>query len=240
VTRRAAPRRVVAVVLCALVPLTLAAADPIGDQVACLGARGPGDPPDMVDAAGWLGEEGSTAVWQLTFVEPLEVPDPTEPPFRVDIVIRDPKVPTVTFGNYRRFNRLVRFDASGRGSRVELLFVPEGGHTIFDPPTIESDTMTIEIPGRLLLGTDLFGRVDLQRLRWTAVIRDGGRCDVLGNGRTSLRLSPQPPPSPSAPTDQPTDTEGLFEGPQATAVVIVGLLVLVAIAAVAIVLRRRR
>jgi hypothetical protein len=234
-------RRVAAVVFCALMPLTLAAADPTGDQVACRGARGPGDPPDLVDAAGWLGEEGSTAVWRLTFAGPLAVPDPTEPPFRVDVVIRDPKVPTVTFGNYRRFNRLVRFDASGRGSRVQLLFVPEGGHTLFDPPTIDGDTMTIEMPGRLLLGTDLFGRVDMQRLRWTAVVRDGGRCDVLGDGTTSLRLSPVPPAptSSSGPDGQTTVAAGSSVGRRATGVV-VALGLLVAIAAVAIVLRRRR
>jgi hypothetical protein len=234
-------RRVAALILCALVPLTLAAADPTGDQVACRGAMGPGDPPDLVDAVGWLGEEGSTAVWRLTFSEPLEVPDPTEPPFRVDIVIRDPKVPTVTFGNYRRFNRIVRFDASGRGSRVQLLFVPEGGHTLFDPPAIEGDTMTIQMPGRLLLGTDLFGRVDMQRLRWTALVRDGGRCDVLGDERTSLRLSPAPPipTSSSGPSGRSTEAAGSAEGPGSTAVV-VALGLLVAIAAAALVLRRRR
>jgi len=231
-------RRVAALILCASVPLTLAAADPTGDRVACLGARGPGNPPDLTDAVGWLGEEGSTAVWRLTFAEPLEVPDPAEPPFRVDIVIRDPKVPTVTFGDYRRFNRIVRFDASGRGSRVQLLFVPEGGHTIFDPPTTEGDTMTIEMPGRLLLGTDLFGHVDLQRLRWTAVVRDGGRCDVLGDGSTSLRLSPAPPTPTSVPSGA-TSSAGSSAGRAATAIVVAVALV-AAIAAVAFALRRRR
>jgi hypothetical protein len=230
-------RRVVAAVICLLQPLALAAADDRGDAVACRGARGPGHPPDLVGADGWVGEEGSTAVWRMAFAEPLEIP---ETPFRVDVVVRDPRVPTISLGNYRRFNRIVRWDASSPGTPVELLFFPEGGHTLFDPPQIQGDTMTIQMPGRLLLGTDRFGRVDLGRLRWTVVVRDGGRCDMLGNGRTSLRLSPQPPPSASAPTDQPADTEGPFEGRQATAVVIVGLLVLVPIVVAAFVLRRRR
>src|SRR5205823_10415799 len=113
----------------------------------------------------------------------------------------------VSYGSYRRFNRIVRFDATGADARVELLFIPEGGHTQFDPPVIERDTMTIEMPGRLLLGTDLFGRVDLQRLRWSVVVRDGGRCDLLGDGVPSLGLTgvrpasatPPPPDEPVAP-----------------------------------------
>jgi hypothetical protein len=186
-------RRVTAVAICALLPLAMGAADPRRDAVACLGTHRSGSPPDLIEADGWLGEEGSTAVWRMTFAEPLQVPDPVDPPFRVDIVIRDPRVPTVSLGNYERFNRLVRFDATGADARVQLLFVPEGGHTLFDPPVIEGDTLTIQMPGRLLLGTDLFGRVDLQRLRWTVVVRDGGRCDLLGGGPPSLRLARTPP-----------------------------------------------
>src|SRR5207247_953518 len=173
-------RRAAAAAICVLLPLTLATGDPTGDAVPCRGTHDDGDPPDLVQATGWIGEEGSAAVWQLTFAESLRVPDPAAPPFRVDVVIRDPRVPAVSFGDYERFNRIVRFDASGPDRDVELLFLTEGGHTVFDPPVIDGDTMTIEMPGRLLLGTDRFGRVDLERLRWTVIVRDGGRCDLLG------------------------------------------------------------
>jgi hypothetical protein len=236
-------RRGAALALCVLLPLTLAAADPPGDTVACRGAHGGGDPPDLIEAAGWLGEEGSTAVWRLTFSAPLRVPDPADPPFRVDIVVRDPRVPTVSVGSYRRFNRLVRWDASDLSAGVELLFVPEGGHTLFDPPAIEGDTMTIQMPGRLLLGTDLFGRVDLQRLRWSVVVRDGGRCDLLGDGSPSLRLAPRPPASStwgtsaSSVVGAPSIT-GATSGDR-SGLVAVAIVALIA-AAGALTLRRRR
>jgi hypothetical protein len=231
-------RRAAAVAICVLLPWTLAAADPRGDAVPCRGTHGGGDPPDLVDAVGWIGEEGSAAVWRLTFGGPLRVPDPTAPPFRVDVVIRDPHVPVLSFGDYERFNRIVRFDASSPGREVELLFLTEGGHTVFDPPMIDGDTMTIEMPGRLLLGTDRFGRVDLERLRWTVIVRDGGRCDLLGaGGAPTHRLEGGPP---SSPTDQPTDTIGSFSGRQAAGLIIAALAVLVAIVVVAIVLKRRR
>jgi len=195
-------RRVAAVALTLLLPLSLSAADPRGDAAACLETHGAGDPPDLIRALGWLGEEGSTAVWRLTFSRPLQVPDPVDPPFRVDILVRDPRVPTVSFGDYRRLNRIVRFDASGRSALVELLFVPEGGHTPFNPPMVDGNTLTVQIPGRLLLGTDLFGRVDLKGLRWSVVVRDGGRCDLLGNGIPSHRMGAIPPPA-SSPSESP-------------------------------------
>jgi hypothetical protein len=235
-------RRLAAVALCALAPFSLAAADPPDDAVACRGAHGPGDPPDLIAAAGRASEEGSAALWRLTFAEPLQVPDPVDPPFRVDVVIRDPKVPAVSFGAYRDFNRIIRFDATRADARLEMLFIPEGGHTLFDPPVIAGDTMTIEMPGRLLLGADEFGPAAMQRLRWAVVVRDGGRCDGLGDGATTRRLSPGPRASstPPSPTDQATDTVGLLEGRAAMAIVIAGILVLVSIAVAAIVLRRRR
>ena len=233
-------RRVAAVAICVLLPLTLAAADPRGDTVPCVGAHGPGDPPDLIAAVGQASEGGSSAIWHLVFAQPLRVPDPTDPPFRVDVVIRDPKVPTVSVGTYRRFNRIVRFDATGADAPVKLLFIAEGGSTVFDPPTIDGDTMTIRMPGRLLLGADEFGRSAMQRLRWSVVVRDGGRCDLLGDGVPSLRLAAGPTPSigPSspAPTDRGTEIAGSFDGGQAVAVVAV----LVAVAILVAVVRRRR
>jgi hypothetical protein len=236
-------RGLAAVAICVFLPLTLAAADPPGDALACLGTHGAGDPPDLIGAAGWVGEEGSTAIWRLTFAEPIQVPDPIDPPFRVDVVVRDPRVPTVSFGDYVGFNRLVRFDASSADPRVELLFIPEGGHTLFDPPDIQGDTMTIQMPGRLLLGTDLIGRVDLQRLRWSVVVRDGGRCDLLGDGVPSLRLAPGPSTSPTSGASASSGTgaassTGASSGDRTGFVAIV-IAALIA-AAGAFVLRRRR
>jgi hypothetical protein len=232
-------RRLAAVALCALVPFSLAAADPPGDAVACRGARGPGDPPDLIGAAGRAAEEGSAALWRLTSAEPLHVPDPVDPPFRVDVVIRDPKVPAVSLGDYRDFNRLIRFDATRADARLEMLFIPEGGHTLFDPPVIDGDTMTIEMPGRLLLGADEFGPAAMRRLRWTVVVRDGGRCDVLGDGAPTLRLSSESAASPSA---APTTTSigATSDGGRATTLALAAILSIGAIVIGAIVLRRRR
>jgi hypothetical protein len=234
--------RAAAVLIAMLLPLTLAASDPRDDAVACRGTHGLGDPPDLVAAVGRADEEGSSAVWTLTFAEPLHVPDPVDPPFRVDVVIRDPKVPAVSYGDYRDFDRIVRYDATSAHPYLELLFITEGGHTLFDPPRIDGDTMTIEMPGRLLLGADEFARSAMERLRWTVIVRDGGRCDLLGDGTTSQRLTSAPAASSPAslPTDQVRDTEGLFRGRQATAAVIIAVLVLVSILVAAIVLRRRR
>ena len=229
-------RRAAAVVIAVLLPLTLSASDPRDDAVACRGTHGPGDPPDLVAAVGRADEEGSSAVWTLTFAEPLRVPDRVDPPFRVDLVIRDLKVPAVSYGDYRDFNRIVRYDATSPDAGVELLFITEGGHTPFDPPVIDGSTMTIEMPGRLLLGADEFARSAMERLRWTVIVRDGGRCDLLGAGGVpSLRLeaSPTPTPVPSGPA--PAD------GGSSSAAIAAGVAVAIAAAAaLAIGLRRRR
>lgn len=231
-------RRIAALALIVLLPLTLAAADPRGDAVPCLRAHGGGNPPDLVAAVGWASEEGSSATWRLTFAHPLRVPDPTDPPFRVDVVIRDPKVPAVSFGDYRDFNRIVRFDATGGNAHLELLFIAEGGHTLFDPPVIDGDTMTIRMPGRLLLGADEFGRSAMQRLRWSVVVRDGGRCDLLGDGSTTHRLAGAPPSSTATPAQAPAEA-----GPRGSAVATIAIAVVVvgaaAFAAFALVRRRR-
>jgi hypothetical protein len=229
-------RRAAAVAIALLLPLTLAASDPRNDAVACLGAHGRGDPPDLVAAVGRVGEEGSAAVWRLTFAQPLRVPDPVDPPFRIDVLIRDPKVPVVSFGDYRDFNRIVRFEASSADAHVQLLFIAEGGHTLFDPPVIDRNTMTIQMPGRLLLGADEFGRAAMERLRWTVVLRDGGRCDPLGDGSPTLRLVDETasPPATSAEAPIASTASGRGAATIALALVVVG-----SVAAFAV-LRRRR
>ena len=233
-------RRIAALALILLLPLTLAFADPRGDAVRCKGVRGPGHPPDLVRALGWLGEEGSSAVWQLSFDRPLVVPDPEEPAFRIDVLVRDPRIPTMSVGDYRRVNRIVRFDATARNARLTLLFLPEGGSAFFNPPILEGRSITIEVPGRLLLGEDQFGKVDLTRLRWSVVVRDGGRCDLLGNGIPSHRMATVPPPT-SAPTASAVPST--MPAPSASSAPVVGV-VAIAVAGLAILsflaLRRRR
>ena len=233
-------RRIAALALILLLPLTLAFADPRGDAVRCKGVRGPGHPPDLVRALGWLGEEGSSAVWQLSFDRPLVVPDPEEPAFRIDVLVRDPRIPTMSLGDYRRVNRIVRFDATARNARLTLLFLPEGGSAFFNPPILEGRSITIEVPGRLLLGEDQFGKVDLTRLRWSVVVRDGGRCDLLGNGIPSHRMATVPPPT-SAPTASAVPST--MPAPSASSAPVVGV-VAIAVAGLAILsflaLRRRR
>ena len=78
--------------LIAIVPLLIAASDPNGDVAGCTGGAGSGAP-DLVEARGEIVELGTSARWELTFAEPLIVPDATGHPFRVDIAIRDPKAP---------------------------------------------------------------------------------------------------------------------------------------------------
>ena len=233
-------RRIAALALILLLPLTLAFADPRGDAVRCKGVRGPGHPPDLVRALGWLGEEGSSAIWQLSFDRPLVVPDPEEPAFRIDVLVRDPRIPTMSLGDYRRVNRIVRFDATARNARLTLLFLPEGGSAFFNPPILEGRSITIEVPGRLLLGEDQFGKVDLTRLRWSVVVRDGGRCDLLGNGIPSHRMATVPPPT-SAPTASAVPST--MPAPSASSAPVVGV-VAIAVAGLAILsflaLRRRR
>ena len=233
-------RRIAALALILLLPLTLAFADPQGDAVRCKGVRGPGHPPDLVRALGWLGEEGSSAIWQLSFDRPLVVPDPEEPAFRIDVLVRDPRIPTMSLGDYRRVNRIVRFDATARNARLTLLFLPEGGSAFFNPPILEGRSITIEVPGRLLLGEDQFGKVDLTRLRWSVVERDGGRCDLLGNGVPSYLMAAVAPS-----TSSPTASAGpsTTPAPSASTTLVVGVAG-IAVAALAVMtlyaLRRRR
>jgi hypothetical protein len=232
-------RRFLAVALVALTPLMIAAADPRGDAVRCTGVAGGGHPPDLVEAVGWLGEEGSSAVWRLTFARPLTVPDPEEPAFRVDILVHDPTIPALSFDDYRHVNRIVRFDATAKDAPLTLLFLPEGGSAPFNPPIVDGRTLTIQVPGRLLLGEDRFGKVDLTRLRWSVVVRDGGRCDLLGDGVPTLRMAAVPPPSPS-PTG--SGVPSATPAPSGSGVAVVGIaaIVVAALALVSLVAIRRR
>jgi hypothetical protein len=119
----------------AFAPLLLAAADPRDDVGGCGGGAAAGAP-DLVEARGEIVELGTSARWELTFAEPLIVPDATGHPFRVDIAIHDPAVRGFTFGYYRNVNRLVRVDATEH-HRTEILLLPERAQNVFNPPTVD-------------------------------------------------------------------------------------------------------
>ena len=171
--------------LLALVPLLIAASDPPGDVAGCDGGAGSGAP-DLVDARGEILELGTTASWTLTFAEPLVMPDPVGHPYRVDIAIRDPDVPPVSFAYYRRVNRIVRVDATVE-HLTEIYLLPEHGTNVFNRPVIRGATMTIEVPGRTISADeDLTGTSPgLEALRWTVIVRDGRACDDPPGGNTA-------------------------------------------------------
>jgi hypothetical protein len=176
--------------LVALVPLLVAAADPTGDVVGCRGGPGSGAP-DLVDARGEILEEGTSARWTLTFAAPLEVPDRAGHPFRVDVAIRDPDVPALSFAYFRDVNRLVRVDATVEHP-TQILLIPEAGASAFNPAIVRDRTMTIQVPGRTLSADeDLTGTSPgLEALRWTVVVRDDRACDFLGTARPTERMVP--------------------------------------------------
>jgi hypothetical protein len=191
-------------VLLGIVPLLIAASDPQGDIVGCSGGAGSGAP-DLVRAEGSIVELGTSARWELTFAEPLVVPDAEGRPFRVDIAIRDPGVPAMSFAYYRRVNRLVRVDATV-DHPTEIYLLPERGSSVFNPPIIEGTSMTIQVPGRTLTeDEDLTGTSPgLEALRWTVIVRDEGACDFLGDGRLRERLIRQTDEK-AAPVVRPAD-----------------------------------
>jgi hypothetical protein len=174
-----------------LLPLLVAAADPSGDVVGCGRDAGVGAP-DLIRAEGHIVELGTSARWTLTFAEPLAVPDTAGRPFRVDIAIRDPEVPALSFAYYRNVNRLIRVDATIE-HETEIYLLPERGANVFIPPVIEGTTMTIQVPGRTLSADeDLTGTSPgLEALRWAVIVRDERACDFLGDGRPTERLVAQ-------------------------------------------------
>jgi hypothetical protein len=202
---RAGPARRAALI--AIVLPLLAASDPAGDVAGCRGVVG-STAPDLVDARGEIVELGTSARWTITFAEPLQVPDATGRPFRVDIAIRDPDVPALSFAYYRGINRLVRVDATVE-HETEIYLLPERGTNVFNPPSIEGATMTIQVPGRTLSADeDLTGTSPgLEALRWTVIVRDGRACDFLGDGRPTERFTVRAEETGNTP--MPTDRSGV-------------------------------
>jgi LPXTG-motif cell wall-anchored protein len=185
-----------------LAPLLLAASDPVGDVSPCPGVAGTGgDAPDLVEAVGEITELGTSVRFTLRFAEPLVVPDREGKPFRVDIVLVDPDVPRVDGGLYRGVNRLLRYDAVA-DPVTTILLLPEGGQSRFIAPTIEGDSLVLQVPGRTLTADeDETGTSPgLERLRWGVIVRDEAACDLLGAGRATERLAADAtrPPAPGA------------------------------------------
>jgi hypothetical protein len=222
--------------LLAVTPLLMAASDPPGDVAGCRGGSGAGAP-DLVEARGQILEEGTSARWTLTFGAPLAMPDQHGGPFRVDVAIRDPEVPALSFTYYRRVNRLVRVDATSEHPITQILLLPEGGANVFNPPVVEGRTMTIQVPGRILSADeDLTGTSPgLGALRWTVVVRDDRACDFLGAGRPTERLT-----SETDPTIEPAPPRA--DAPIASSPwppIVAGVLVLLAVAGFAVYRSRR-
>ena len=228
-------RRGLAALVVALAPLLLAASDPVGDVSPCPGVAGRGgDVPDLVEAVGEITELGTSVRFTLRFAEPLVVPDREGTPFRVDIVLEDPDVPRVDAGLYRGVNRLLRYDAVA-DPVTTILLLPEGGQSRFIAPTIEGDTLVLQVPGRTLTADeDETGTSPgLERLRWGAIVRDEAACDLLGTGRATERLvaGASRPPAPGA---DPT------AGARGTAIVAAAGLVVLSLAGAYVVRRRAR
>jgi hypothetical protein len=223
-----------------LAPLVLAAADPAGDTVPCPAVPGGSATlggsrvPDLVHAEGRIVELGTSIRFTLRFAQPLVVPDARGHPFRVDIVLFDPDVPAVDAGLYRDVNRILRYDAVNEPVTTTLL-LPEAGQSRFLPPTIEGDTMVLQVPGRTVVADeDETGTSPgLDQLRWGVIVRDEGACDLLGDGRPREVLvrgrNPEPTlaaEAPSAPSGSATPWVPIAAGAVIVSALALGYLVL--------------
>jgi hypothetical protein len=208
-------RRAVLASLAVLSPLLLAAGDPVGDVGPCPpGAGGTGDPRiDIVEARGEIIERGTALRITIEFGDAFEAPDDEGTPLRVDVVLRDPNVPTVSFRYYRELNRIVRFDAVPDPA-LQIVLLPEEGANVSLGAVALGDTVTMTLPGRLVTrDADLEG-LGLERMRWGVIARDEGDCDALGDGRPTERLAAEATAT-SAP--DPTSVVGQTPGAAASA-----------------------
>jgi hypothetical protein len=166
-----------------------AAGDPAADVAAC-GGRGAAGDPGVVDlrAASARIVEGGTAVeFRVRFARRPPMSDPVRDPWRLDVVLRDPALPSYSFGYYRDVNRIVRYDAEPP-SRIEVLLLPERGENEYLAVHLERRTLVLRLPGRLLVRDEDLGGIPLERLRWSVIARDGDRCDRLGAARPTRRI----------------------------------------------------
>jgi hypothetical protein len=211
-------RRAAALALAAAVPLLMAARDPTGDVVTCGGGTPVADPAaDVVAVDGQAAELGTAAVWRITFARPLPVPDHQGAPLRVDVLVRDPLIAPVTRGDERGMNRIVRWTDTGTTALEDVLWVYERNATTFNPPAIDGRTVTITVPGRILLGEAENGTEFVGRARWSVLVRDGNACDRVGDvPRFALEqvvASPSPTASHLIPSRSPSPAPGNGRSP---------------------------
>jgi hypothetical protein len=98
---------------------------------------------------------------------------------------------------------------------------------------------TFDTSGRFISIQDRFGNVDLTRMRWSVVVRDGGRCDLLGDGVPALRMAAAPPPT-SAPTGSGVPSETPASPGSRVAIVAVAVIAVAALALLSLMAIRRR
>jgi hypothetical protein len=133
------------------------------------------------------------AAWRITFARPVDVPSD----LRIDVLVRDPRLPPVTRGDERGMNRIVRWVAAGDDSTITIIWLPHDGATSFNAPSVDDRSVTLIAPGRLLLGESANGTASVRRARWSVVVRAGGACDRFGGEVPSERLQLGPAPSAS-------------------------------------------
>ena len=178
-------------VLAALVPLLLGATDGSHDFFTC-GEHGTVESQDVdiASAKGLLTEDGTALAFTVTLRSPPPVPDPAGHPFRVDVLMRDPRLPDYSIGPYHDVNRILRFEATDPPSATMLL-LPERGNVTPSTFGYKDGTVSFTVAGRLLgeeHGTQPF---DPSPIRWSVLVRDEDRCDRLGGPHPDLRLVPE-------------------------------------------------
>jgi hypothetical protein len=238
--------RAVVLALVLVSPLLLAAAhDPTGDVVACGGTASVGGGADLVSVVGFADELGTAAVWRLRFADPVAVPDPDGAPLRIDVLVRDPRLPVVSRGEERGINRIVRWSDASADAPTDIIWLPDRAHTPFNPPLVRGRTVEIRVPGRILLGEAANGTESVARTRWSILVRDGNACDRVGDLPTR-RLTEAAPPSAGPPTSAESRSEAAggatedVERPSPGGIaVIVAVILLVPAVGIAAVLRRR-
>jgi hypothetical protein len=236
-------RRTAALALAAVVPLLMAARDPKGDVVPCGGGGTAvaGSAADMVAVDGQAAELGTAAVWRITFAQPLPVPDHDGPPLRIDVLVRDPLIAPVTLGDERGMNRIVRWTDTGADALEDVRWVYERSNTTFNPPAIDGRTVTITVPGRILLGEAENGTENVERARWSVLVRDGDVCDRVGDVPVYRLRDVAPSPSPTVSHQLPSRSPS--PAPPASgsrAGWVITLILLLALTAVPFMLLRRR
>ena len=209
----AGDRRVVsALVLCH--PLLLGAGGPGRRRRACPGSAprgarrraGPGGGVRLRSSSSGRRRAGTSGS-----PTPLVRPRSTKArPFRVDILIRDPSVPSVRCRLLPRAQPdrpLRRRPAPGR----RILLLPERGQNVFLPPTIDGDRLTFQVPGRILSADE--DRRD---------VAGSGSCDgpcrarrglvrsCWAIGRPHLRFSPMAIAGPPVADRRPREPRGRY------------------------------